>query len=63
MNDEILSPVYVGWQRGYLDEQRELFEQEIANFTERSILIRHPRDIYRDFIADLAKLENAFWLK
>ncbi|HEU5375301.1 MAG TPA: hypothetical protein VFV38_07670, partial [Ktedonobacteraceae bacterium] len=62
MQDEILSPLYVGWTRGYLDEQREQFEQDLASFTERPILIRHPRDAYRAFIADLAKAENASWL-
>jgi CRISPR-associated protein Cst2 len=63
MGDEILSPVYVGWTRGYLDEQREQFEQEIATFTERPIIVRHPRDAYRAFVSDLAKTENAFWLR
>jgi CRISPR-associated protein Cst2 len=63
MGDEILSPVYVGWTRGYLDEQREQFEQDIATFTERPITVCHPRDAYRAFVADLAQAENAFWLK
>jgi len=63
MNDEILSPIYVGWTRGYLDEQREQFEQEIATLTERPIIVRHPRNAYRAFIADLAVAENASWLK
>ena len=62
MSDEILSPLYVGWMRGYLDEQREQFEQEIATFTDQSIIVRHPRDAYRSFIADIAEAENAFWL-
>ena len=63
MSDEILSPVYVGWTRGYLNEQREQFEQEIADVTERPVIVRHPRDAYREFIADLAKSENALWLR
>lgn len=63
MQDEILSPLYVGWTRGYLDEQREQFEQDLASFTERPIIVRHPRDAYRAFIADLAQPENAHWLK
>lgn len=63
MRDEILSPVYVGWTRGYLNEQREQFEQELASFTERPIMVRHPRDAYREFVADLAKSENALWLR
>lgn len=63
MADEILSPVYVGWTRGYLDEQRERFEQDIVSFTNLSIAISHPREAYRSFIADLAKAENAVWLR
>lgn len=62
MQDEILSPLYVGWTRGYLDEQRALFEEDLTSFSEWPILIRHPRDAYRAFIADLANVENASWL-
>lgn len=63
MSDEILSPIYVGWMRGYLDEQREQFEQEAVAYTNHSVIVKHPRDAYRTFIADLAKPENAHWLK
>jgi CRISPR-associated protein Cst2 len=62
MDDDILSPVYIGWVRGYLDEQREQFEESIKNMGQRPIIIRHPRDAYREFIADLARPENASWL-
>jgi CRISPR-associated protein Cst2 len=62
MDDEILSPIYIGWVRGYLDEQREKFEQFIRDITTRPVIIRHPRDAYREFIADLARPENAYWL-
>ncbi len=63
MSDEILSPIYVGWVRGYLDEQRAKFEQFIEDFSDRPpILIRHPRDAYRELVADLARSENAYWL-
>jgi CRISPR-associated protein Cst2 len=62
MDDEILSPIYIGWVRGYLDEQREQFEESIKHMSQRPIIIRHPRDAYRAFIADLARPENASWL-
>ena len=62
MDDEILSPVYIGWVRGYLDKQREQFEEAIKNMSQRPIIIRHPRDAYRAFITDLARPENASWL-
>jgi CRISPR-associated protein Cst2 len=63
MGDEILSPIYVGWMRGYLDEQREAFEQEAATSADHPVMVKHPRDAYRAFIADLAKPENASWLQ
>ncbi len=62
MSNDILSPVYVGWVRGYLDEERKKFEAFIADFSTPSILIHHPRDAYRQFVADLALPENANWL-
>ncbi len=63
MGDEILSPIYVGWVRGYLDEQRAQFERFIEDFSEHSpIHILHPRDAYRELVADLARSENAYWL-
>ncbi len=62
MGDEILSPVYIGWVQGYLDEQRAQFEQFIQTFSGRPLLVRHPRDAYREFLADLARSENVSWL-
>jgi CRISPR-associated protein Cst2 len=62
MDDEILSPIYVGWVQGYLDEQRETFAQFVKDITKRPVILRHPRDAYRDFVADLARAENASWL-
>ncbi len=62
MDDEILSPVYIGWVQGYLDEQREPFEQFLKENSKRPILIRHPRDAYREFVTDLARPENTSWL-
>jgi CRISPR-associated protein Cst2 len=63
MRDEILSPIYVGWVRGYLDEQRQQFEDFITNITNLPIFVYHPRDAYRAFVEDLARPENASWLK
>lgn len=63
LSDEILSPVYVGWVQGYLDEERKKFEQFLAEGFPQTIIVKHPRDSYRDFVADLARTENAFWLE
>jgi CRISPR-associated protein Cst2 len=62
MGDEILSPVYVGWVQGYLDEERQKFERFIAEIASPTIILRHPRDAYREFVADLERPENASWL-
>src|SRR5205807_2724339 len=35
MGDEILSPIYIGWVQGYLDEQRAQFERFIQTFSDR----------------------------
>jgi CRISPR-associated protein Cst2 len=62
MRDEILSPVCIGWIQGYLDEERKRVEQFITEFPTPPIRINHPREIYRIFVADIARPENASWL-
>lgn len=47
---EILSPVYVGWVRGYLDEKRQLFEAALEDETglrpwKARIVLGHPRQV------------------
>ena len=65
--EEILSDVYVGWVKGYLDEERSKFEADLteggalAHFADR-IRISHPREAYRSLIADLQNPEHAAWL-
>lgn len=57
--DEILSPVYVGWVKGYLDEERTNFERFAL---ERNIQLNHPREIYKTLINDLQNPANKSWL-
>ena len=61
--DDIISPVYFGWVRGYLDDERERLEQalnnELAAWQDR-IVIQHPRQIVAALCADLA--DNPSWL-
>jgi len=64
---DILSTVYVGWVKGYMDEQREQLERAVAEGgqleQERSkIVIDHPRLVLSKFIEDLRKTENSHWL-
>ena len=57
--DEILSPVYVGWAKGYLDNERASFETWAK---ERSnIQISHPREAYAALITEFQK--NPGWLE
>jgi len=56
--EEILSPVYIGWVTGYLDEERAKVEA-YAN-SEPRIQICHPRAAYQSLIKDLNA--NPQWL-
>jgi len=58
--DEILSPVYVGWVRGYLDEERAQLEAFKATEIGKQIQLSHPREAYQALIADLN--DNPTWL-
>ncbi|MCX8062236.1 MAG: type I-B CRISPR-associated protein Cas7/Cst2/DevR [Anaerolineales bacterium] len=55
--DEILSPVYVGWTKGYLDEERARFEEFSQVY---NVKVNHPRLAFREFIQDLRQQES--WL-
>ncbi len=57
---EIMSPVYVGWVKGYLDEERAKLERFAATEAGQVIQISHPREAYRALIADLKNNPN--WL-
>lgn len=65
--DEILSPVYIGWVRGYLDEERAKLEAALqaggalANFDSK-IKMSHPRNAFKDLITEMQKPENISWL-
>ena len=65
--NDILSPVYVGWVRGYLDEQRERLENALAEGerleqNKARIVLDHPRIVLSKFIEGLKKPENSYWL-
>lgn len=65
--DDLLSDVYVGWVRGYLDEQRAAFEQalsedgSLAAWRDR-IHIMHPRKAFLALAEAMRKPEHASWL-
>jgi CRISPR-associated protein Cst2 len=55
--DEILSTVYVGWVKGYLDDERTEFEKFAKG---KNIQISHPREAYQALIEAFKK--NEAWL-
>lgn len=56
--DQILSPIHVGWTKGYLDEERQKFE---AYCQDKSFSLAHPRQIFQAFIQTLD--QNDDWLE
>lgn len=57
--DTLLSPIYVGWPRGYLDQERANFETFAV---EHPVLrISHPRTMFKTLIDDLGR--NPFWME
>jgi CRISPR-associated protein Cst2 len=65
--DDILSDVYVGWVKGYLDDERAKLEAalddegQLAVFADQ-VQLSHPRQTFQALVADLKKTENAHWL-
>ncbi len=49
--EEILSPIYVGWAQGYLDDERAKFEAWAAD--KEDVQISHPRKAYQALIEAL----------
>jgi len=62
--DTLLSPIYVGWVRGYLDEERTKFEAFMAqrNQDDAPVLrIGHPRAVLQGLVEAFAK--HPEWLE
>jgi CRISPR-associated protein Cst2 len=65
--DDVLSDVYVGWVKGYLDDERTKFEAALgdegplAAFADK-VKLSHPRQAFQALVADLKNPENASWL-
>lgn len=62
--DEVLSTVYVGWTRGYLDDERARFngaiESGVLTPYQALIKVMHPREAFRAISEDLQRQE--VWL-
>jgi CRISPR-associated protein Cst2 len=57
--DQLLSPVYAGWIKGFMDGQRADVESRIG---QRGV-VDHPRRIFERMAGDFAKRENSGWLE
>jgi CRISPR-associated protein Cst2 len=55
---EIQSAIYVGWVKGYLDDERSKFESFASG---KPIKLSHPREAYFALIEEIAK--NPAWLE
>jgi len=66
--DDIQSDVYVGWTKGYLDNERARLEAALdkqgmlAGFAEE-FKIGHPREAFKALVKDLQESKNAYWLE
>jgi CRISPR-associated protein Cst2 len=59
---EILSDVYVGWVKGYLDDERAKLEAFSQTEAGSCIRISHPRDAFQAVAAALREETNRYWL-
>jgi len=59
---EILSDVYVGWVRGYLDDERAKLEAFTKTPEGKQIEITHPREAFKNLIKALQSEGHADWL-
>lgn len=61
--EEILSKVYVGWVRGYLDEEREKLAGFLQTPAGNRVVLSHPREAFASLIEALQAPANAAWLE
>jgi len=61
--DEILSAVYVGWIRGYQDEERQKLDEFVNKTGNNLFKIGHPRETFKALANDLLNPVNASWME
>ncbi len=61
-HDEILSDVYVGWVKGYLDDERAKLETFASTEEGKRIKINHPREAFQAVAQALREERNRSWL-
>jgi len=60
--NELLSPVYFGWVKGFLDSERTKLEEFIKTEGASAVRLGHPREVFQEFVADMRLEANASWL-
>jgi CRISPR-associated protein Cst2 len=58
--DDVLSPIYVGWTRGYLEDERQQLQAFADQHAETPITISHPREAFQQLARAFA--ERTDWL-
>lgn len=62
--EEILSDIYIGWTRGYLDGERAKLEEFInASSGQNKVRLSHPREAFKALVTALQANENTAWLE
>ena len=61
--NELMSDVYVGWVRGYLDDERAKLEAFAKTTEGASVKICHPREAFQALAAALREDSNTSWLE
>ena len=59
-SDDILSPVFIGWTKGYMDEERKKAEHFLSEYPGEKVKLTHPREAFE--MLDQALMENPEWL-
>lgn len=58
--DDLLSDVYIGWVRGYADEERSKVQALAAN--DHRIKLSHPREAFQALVSELRQPQHTPWL-
>jgi CRISPR-associated protein Cst2 len=58
-SDQLLSPVYIGWVRGFMDGQRPEVQSNRNGWNQ---ILEHPRRVFERIANDFARNENSSWL-
>ncbi|NPV62806.1 MAG: type I-B CRISPR-associated protein Cas7/Cst2/DevR [Methanotrichaceae archaeon] len=67
-NEEILSDIFIGWVKGYAEEERARLDAfietpEARTDSGKTIRIGHPRESFLTFIDEMNMSNNASWLE